>query len=89
MAERNSLPRPAPGDRGPHNATSFPAEKTAKWPGAAGPKGPQMNRTGGMFHEVKVSAAQDMNDDIYGHGPAIMGAPLPAMINASPAARDD
>ena len=75
MSERSQgLPRPKPGTRGVKTA-NMPAEKTCAWPLAPGPKGPKMNRTSG-FHEVKVSAKQDMADDIYGNGPATIGQPL-------------
>lgn len=83
MANReNGLPRPSPGTRGVKNP-EMPAEKTAAWPGAPGPKGPKMNRVGG-FHEVKVSAKQDMADDIYGNGPATIGQPVPPVMMSQP-----
>lgn len=79
MANRESgLSRPSPGTKGVKNP-DMSAEKTCDWPGAAGSKGPKMNRVGG-FHEVKVSAKQDMADDIYGQGPAMMGAPVMAQM---------
>jgi len=62
--------------KGPSNYSGYKAESTASWPGAAGPKGRKLNANPGMFHEVKQSAKQDMNDDLYGRDPAILGLPL-------------
>ena len=76
------LPRPSPGTHGPKEP-GMPKEKTASWPGAPGPKGPKMNRVGG-FHEVKVSAKQDMADAIYGNGPAAMGEPVGVQAQVPP-----
>ena len=85
MSDRSTgLPRPKPGTRGTSDkGGAFPAEKTCAWPKAPGAKGPKMNRVGG-FHEVKVSACQDMADDIYGNGPAVIGDPVQAQANMMP-----
>lgn len=54
------VPRIPPGTRGEKVPPMSPV-KTASWPGAAGPKGPRLNKVG--FKEVKAYAAQDLNDD--------------------------
>lgn len=72
------LPRPAPGTRGVKEPGMRMA--TANWPGAAGPKGPRMNKMG--FSEIKAGAKQDMNDDFSAQGMmggASSGASMGAM----------